>query len=179
MFFLVFDVTQKDSFTNIPHWLSFIQNHCTGKHAVVLIANKTEAPYSQWAVKREDILSFAQSKEIHPVFFVSANDDAHTISTKRHSIHQMFDIVVHHIAKSVMSSPIQTHINGIHDKRLLFIGEQTPELNTPPDTPPHSPTQPQRSHTITSKQVMTSLGFKQYSTETCPSFSLKKPNSCC
>lgn len=167
VFFLVFDVTQRESYTNLPYWISFIKSHSTGKHIIILIANKTEVPYAQWQVKREDIQNFAQAKHLGTVFFVSANDNAHVLTTQRHSVHQMFDIVIHHVCKSVMCSNTHTHQNGIIDKRLVHTG-QNKEMHTPPGTPPTSPT---------SREVMTIFGFKQYKTEKCEP--LKHIYPCC
>ena len=192
VFFLVFDVTRRESYANLPQWVSFITHNSSGQHIIVLIANKTDAPCSEWKVTRDEVQQYAQTEQFGTVFFVSATENTlRTLATPlRHSIHQMFDIVVNRICKSIPHQKARTCTNGIIDRRSVSVGD-THELRTPPGEPPSSPvstdeksrmTNPLgvRVHPqlMTSHDCMTSFGFNQhYKTERCEPF--KRVYTCC
>lgn len=77
LFILVFEVTRLDTFQSLTHWLKVISQETKNDHRIVVIANKADAPASEWQVNRSDVTQFAQKHEIdaRDVHFVSATSD--------------------------------------------------------------------------------------------------------
>ena len=159
VFFLVFDVTQRSSFVNLDHWLSFIQNHSYGPCYIILVANKIDMESSSWQVSEQDIMNFVDNhKDINKLYFITTKSKLESKpilhSNEQESIAAMFHKTMIDVYTLVNTSPKETC--GIIDKRCSY----NAELHTPPGSPPSS------------ADVMTSFGFKQYSppaTETCKS----------
>lgn len=83
VFFLVFDVTRRDTFDALGEWLAFISEHNTRGYLVVLLANKTDQPIDTWTVTPDEVDAYVES---HPrvnggVYYVSARKTAATPST--------------------------------------------------------------------------------------------------
>lgn len=73
VFFLVFDVTRRNTFDALGEWMAFIGEHNTRGYLVVLLANKTDQPLDTWAVTPDEIDVFAESHHVQGgVYYVSA-----------------------------------------------------------------------------------------------------------
>ena len=60
---LVYSVTDRESFTNLPHWLKEIDIYSTNDDAVLLlIGNKSDAPDEQRQVNKDEGRAFARDK---------------------------------------------------------------------------------------------------------------------
>ena len=60
---LIFDVTKKTSFDNLPYWIESIkENIC--KPFIILFANKIDLPKDKWEATSEEISEFAQRYEL-------------------------------------------------------------------------------------------------------------------
>ena len=60
---LVFDVTLKASFDNVNSWLNEISENLNDP-CLVLFANKIDIDKSQWTIKEEEIIEFANEKKL-------------------------------------------------------------------------------------------------------------------
>ena len=60
---LVFDVTNKDSFTNVSKWLLDIKEHLNNP-CLILFANKIDLDKELWTIKEEEIIEFANEKKL-------------------------------------------------------------------------------------------------------------------
>ena len=75
---LVFDLTDRDTWDGVQHWLSELRNNCDENLQVALVANKVdliEDGVEERAVSKEEIINFA--KENNLMFFgeTSAKND--------------------------------------------------------------------------------------------------------
>ena len=60
---LVYSVTDRESFTNLPHWLKEIDIYSTNDDAVLLlIGNKSDTPDEQRQVSKDEGRAFAREK---------------------------------------------------------------------------------------------------------------------
>ena len=72
---IVFDVTNRESFNNIPRWIRSVRNHCVDNQFFVLVANKTDlrSTYSfKGHVTSEEIKELAESLGFDMFFEASA-----------------------------------------------------------------------------------------------------------
>ena len=60
---LVFDVTLRDSFDNVSRWLDDIKEKLNDP-CLVLFANKIDIDKSEWTIKEEEIIEFANEKKL-------------------------------------------------------------------------------------------------------------------
>jgi small GTP-binding protein len=60
---LVFDVTNKDSFTNVSNWLLDIKEHLNNP-CLILFANKIDMEKELWTITEEEIIEFANEKKL-------------------------------------------------------------------------------------------------------------------
>jgi len=60
---LVFDVTRRDSFINLEHWMDIIDTECSKDTLVILIGNKIDLP--DRVVSREEAQAFAHEYNIN------------------------------------------------------------------------------------------------------------------
>ena len=60
---LVFDVTLRDSFQNVSNWLENIKENLNDP-CLVLFANKIDLDESEWTIKEEEIIEFANEKKL-------------------------------------------------------------------------------------------------------------------
>lgn len=51
----VFDVTNRQSFQDVGYWLADYEKLCDLPHAIIIVANKCDAPISKWAVTKQEI----------------------------------------------------------------------------------------------------------------------------
>ena len=55
---LVFDISKRDSFSNIEKWLKEIKEHCESKTSLILVGNKSDRSASR-VVSLEESKAFA------------------------------------------------------------------------------------------------------------------------
>ena len=67
--FLVFDITNRQSFESLDYWLKMIDENTSEKPVIVIIANKIDLPNRQ--VEDEEIAKFAENGN-YPFFTTSA-----------------------------------------------------------------------------------------------------------
>ena len=60
--FLVFDISNRNSFAALPNWINDIHNNCSDDTPILLVANKIDIPSRE--VSREDIVSFANENRL-------------------------------------------------------------------------------------------------------------------
>jgi Ras-related protein Rab-11A len=60
---LVYDITNKQSFDNIPNWLNELVSHVSPSTVIMLIGNKCDLEHLR-AVKKEDAHKFAEEKRL-------------------------------------------------------------------------------------------------------------------
>ena len=60
---LVFDVTNKESFTNVSNWLADIKEHLNNP-CLILFANKIDMEKDLWTITEDEIIEFANEKKL-------------------------------------------------------------------------------------------------------------------
>ena len=59
---LVYDVTDRESFTSLNYWLREIQKNCDDDVCVVILANKIDADIDDWQVSSKEGKAFVEKK---------------------------------------------------------------------------------------------------------------------
>ena len=95
--FLVFDVTQRSSFTHLEDWLKELQQNVPQEIPVVLSANKIDLMKEEWEVSEPEIQAFAETRGF-PYFMTSAKTNEHVI--------QAFLKLVEDVGTSLPDTPI-------------------------------------------------------------------------
>ena len=96
---VVFDVTKRETFTNVETWLSEIKENFNNP-CLVLFGNKIDKDKSEWEVSEEEIKKFAEEK--HLVYF-------ETSALTKKGINEGFDYIVNEAyekAKGVINKNI-------------------------------------------------------------------------
>ena len=192
VFFLVIDVTQRSSFDHLDYWVKFIRDHTSNARTmhrppveIVLLVNKTDTPATEWAFTKDDINAYCgehgehcehcehceHTARITSTYYVSAQTESNT------DIHQLFSTTIQKMYNTI------THSGSVKGMVDHHNSTKTCELHTPPGSPPCSPPTTQ----LSSKDVMTAIGFNNYSprTECCSSHSnttssiTNRTNRCC
>ena len=103
LIFLIFDITNKTSYDNIPEWIKFITD-IDNNGNIILVGNKIDLKEKR-VVNKEEAEKFSQEKK-YEYFEVSAKEGS--------NIDNM-------IYKSISGLPIFKKINGeLHDKDIIF-----------------------------------------------------------
>jgi len=103
LIFLIFDITNKTSYDNIPEWIKFITD-IENNGNIILVGNKIDLKEKR-VVNKEEAEKFSQEKK-YEYFEVSAKEGS--------NIDNM-------IYKSISGLPIFKKINGeLHDKDIIF-----------------------------------------------------------
>eukprot|EP01112_Ceratiomyxa_fruticulosa_P022243 TRINITY_DN808_c0_g1_i2.p1 TRINITY_DN808_c0_g1~~TRINITY_DN808_c0_g1_i2.p1 ORF type:complete len:236 (+),score=49.73 TRINITY_DN808_c0_g1_i2:344-1051(+) len=70
---IVYDITSRDTFTNLQAWIQEVYLHCTENVALILIGNKADLP--ERAVSRKEAEEFAHNNSIPLFTELSAKDN--------------------------------------------------------------------------------------------------------
>jgi len=72
--FLVFDISQRASFTHLENWLQELQENLPQKIPTVLACNKVDLEEEAWQVSEHEIQEFAKTNRL-PYFMTSAKNN--------------------------------------------------------------------------------------------------------
>lgn len=169
VFFLVIDVTRRSSFDHLDYWLAFVFENTNTMHReqvqIVLLVNKTDTPKTEWTFTEGDVTSYCKhNTTITATYYVSAQTNNNT------DINQMFSTTIQTIYNLLTET---RSVKGIVDRRPSSTAKKE-GLHTPPGSPP--------PNHLSSKDVMTAIGFNNYSprTECCSSqANSNTTNHCC
>jgi len=74
----VFDLTNSDSFNDLDRWISDYTEINTSPHIIFLIGNKADCPEDKWAIKRDEIIKYANNKKCQ-CFFTNCVDGTNIV----------------------------------------------------------------------------------------------------
>lgn len=90
---LVFDITDRESFTNLDYWLQQLRDNCTEQLSICLMANKVDLE-DRRAVHLEEIVEFVQRNQIIYVGECSALSDTNIKASFEALIRQVHSVQV-------------------------------------------------------------------------------------
>ena len=162
LFFLVVDVSRRQSFEHIEDWLSFIitnnSEYTEDNTIIVLLVNKVDICKKKWMFRKEDVERYVQNnKAINAVYYVSSKNTAQGTP-----VDDMFSSTLDKVYVRLKQN--RYRLKGVVDRRYL-------KENCTMSTPPGSPLSAHNiSEQAMSTDIMTSFGFKNESsfTNTCP-----------
>lgn len=68
--FLVFDISQKDTFLQLDEWITKLENEISSDSRIIIVGNKCDL---EFALPKDDIVEWCESQNL-PLIFVSAKD---------------------------------------------------------------------------------------------------------
>jgi Ras-related protein Rab-11A len=109
---LVYDITNKQSFDNIPNWLNELVSHVSPSTVIMLIGNKCDLEHLR-AVKKEDAHKFAEEKRL--LFLETSALDTTNVD-------KAFEWLVTEIFKTVNSGGSQAIVTTAGNKQQAVQG---------------------------------------------------------
>ena len=117
---LVFDVTLRVSFENVSNWLNDINEHLNNP-CLVLFANKIDLDKSQWTIKEEEIIEFANEKKL-TYFKTSAKTREGINEGFEHIINDAYERINLRAEneKKIVLKPKEPEVNEVEEKTGCF-----------------------------------------------------------
>jgi len=129
---LVYDITRRDTFTNIPKWLEELRHSAQPDVAVMLVGNKSDLIEHDPDSREVDKKAAAEYAEKNGLFFVE------TSAVQNTNVKNMFEILVQEVynGRSQQRAKDASHVGGVVSGTRAFVedGRGGVDLNMAPGT---------------------------------------------